>query len=124
MTRESCYNCVAEHVGVNKEPCKSCRDKSNWTAAAGVKASDNLDCIADESKPDKVNHPEHYNFGKHECIEEMERLFGPEAVLHWCMCNVYKYRYRATHKNGAEDLKKADWYMDKVIEMQKEAARL
>lgn len=68
-------------------------------------------------KPEKVNHPAHYQ-GKHECIDEMVALFGVEAVKHFCMCNVHKYRYRASAKNGQEDLDKANWYMDKLIELE------
>lgn len=68
---------------------------------------------------EKVNHPEHYQ-GKHECIDEMVELFGVDAVIGFCKCNVYKYRYRADRKNGKEDIEKADWYMDKLIELQTE----
>ena len=69
-----------------------------------------------EQQFDNVNHPSHYQ-GKHECIDEMIALFGVEAVKHFCMCNVYKYRYRAEAKNGAEDIAKAEWYMDKLMEL-------
>ena len=65
-----------------------------------------------------VNHPSHYQ-GKHECIDEMIAMFGVEAVKSFCRCNVYKYRYRADKKNGQEDLDKADWYMDKLMELEK-----
>lgn len=65
---------------------------------------------------EKVNHPAHYQ-GKHECIDEMIALFGVDAVRCFCMCNVYKYRFRAANKNGAEDLAKAEWYMDKLMEL-------
>lgn len=41
---------------------------------------------------ENVNHPAHYQ-GKHECIDEMIALFG-------------------------EDLDKANWYMDKLIELE------
>ena len=71
-----------------------------------------------ENNMDNVNHPNHYQ-GKHECIDEMIAMFGVEAVKHFCMCNVYKYRYRASEKNGQEDLDKADWYMDKLMELKK-----
>ena len=70
-----------------------------------------------------VNHPKHYQ-GKHECIDEMIALFGVEVVKHFCMCNVYKYRYRASAKNGQEDLDKADWYMDKLIELEQDNIRV
>ena len=67
---------------------------------------------------DSVNHPSHYqNESGRECIDEMEFLFGTEAVIAFCKCNVYKYRFRADKKNGVEDLKKANWYMDKLDEL-------
>lgn len=72
--------------------------------------------IISGTKSDSVNHPSHYQ-GNHECIDEMIALFGVKAVKHFCMCNVYKYRFRAANKNGQEDLDKADWYMDKLMEL-------
>ena len=68
-----------------------------------------------------VDHPKHYQ-GKHECIDEMIAVFGVEAVKHFCMCNVWKYRYRASAKNGQEDLDKADWYMSKLMDLRKGGA--
>ena len=64
-----------------------------------------------------VNHPKHYNMGKYECIDEMITVFGAKTVAHFCLCNVWKYRKRAIHKNGQEDMDKADWYMNKYTEL-------
>ena len=33
------------------------------------------------------------------------------------MCNALKYIYRHRNKNGVEDIKKADWYLKKYIEL-------
>ena len=67
---------------------------------------------------DPVNRPRHYNReGAMESIDEMVLVFGPEAVMHFCLCNAWKYRYRAADKNGEEDLKKSDWYMRKYKEL-------
>lgn len=67
---------------------------------------------------DPVERPRHYNReGAMESIEEMELILGREAVMHFCLCNVLKYRYRAADKNGEEDLKKSDWYMRKYKEL-------
>lgn len=67
---------------------------------------------------DPVNHPKHYcREGGMESIEEMEVVFGREAVKHFCLLNVWKYRYRATDKNGEQDLAKSDWYMRKYLEL-------
>ena len=64
--------------------------------------------------PNKVEHPVHYNRdGSMECIDEMLLIFGKEAVKNFCLLNVWKYRYRAADKNGAEDLAKSDWYLAK-----------
>jgi len=65
-----------------------------------------------------VEHPKHYNReGAMECIDEMMLIFGVEAVKNFCLCNAWKYRYRAADKNGEEDLKKSDWYLNKYKEL-------
>ena len=69
-------------------------------------------------KSDMVNHPSHYNQpGRKECIEEMLDQFGVVAVRHFCLLNAYKYNYRHSMKNGAEDIQKAEWYMNKYREL-------
>lgn len=65
-----------------------------------------------------VDHPSHYNReGSMECIDEMLLLFGVEETKSFCKLNAWKYRYRAADKNGAEDLKKSDWYINKYKEL-------
>ena len=65
---------------------------------------------------DLVNHPPHYNKGKVECIDAIESavsdLHGIEAV---CTANAIKYLYRWKAKDGVESLKKARWYLDRLI---------
>ena len=70
---------------------------------------------------DPVNHPSHYTTGM-ECIEEIITVFGKEVAAHFCLGNVWKYRKRALHKNGIEDLDKSDWYMNKYHELMTELA--
>lgn len=66
---------------------------------------------------DNVNHPSHYTQGNIECIdaiaESTKGLQGIEAV---CTANAIKYLWRWKHKNGIEDLKKAQWYLNHLIE--------
>ena len=99
-------------------PCVYCKGTA-WPCSAEYE--NRLDywepTSTEPKKPDAVNHPAHYQ-GKHECIDEMVALFGVEAVKSFCRCNVYKYRFRAAAKNGQEDLDKAAWYMDKLIELE------
>jgi hypothetical protein len=81
------------------------------------------DKVAEQTEPaepveDKVNHPNHYTQGI-ECIDEMVMMFGVDAVMTFCKLNVWKYRKRALHKNGQEDLDKSDWYVKKYQELQR-----
>lgn len=71
-----------------------------------------------KSKNSNVDHPDHYS-GKHECIEVMRAMFGDDAVMAFCRCNSFKYRFRSSRKNGDEDVKKAEWYEDYLIKMEK-----
>ena len=67
-----------------------------------------------------INHPRHYTIGKVECIDAIESattcLQGLEAV---CTANIIKYVWRWKFKNGVEDLEKAKWYLNKLIEQAK-----
>ena len=64
---------------------------------------------------DKIN-PHHYKQGKIECIEAIEaataNLSGTDSYL---VGNVIKYIWRFEQKNGVEDLRKAQWYLDRLI---------
>ncbi len=66
---------------------------------------------------DNVNHPSHYTQGAIECIdaikEAVKGLLGIEAV---CTANIIKYVWRWKFKNGVEDLHKARWYLDRLID--------
>jgi hypothetical protein len=65
---------------------------------------------------DAIN-PSHYKQGKVECIDAIESATvnktGLEAV---CVANVIKYLWRYEAKNGLEDVRKAQWYLAKLID--------
>lgn len=65
---------------------------------------------------DKIN-PSHYKQGKIECIDAIEAATAEKKGLQAvCTANVIKYIWRCEQKNGLEDLKKAQWYLNKMIE--------
>lgn len=70
---------------------------------------------------DAVNHPNHYNHGKYECIDVMVENFGREAVEHFCLLNAFKYIWRTNYKNGVEDVKKSQFYLDYYLKLEGEA---
>jgi hypothetical protein len=64
---------------------------------------------------DSVNHPSHYTQGSIETIDYMESCLTPEEFCGGCKMNILKYVSREKFKNGLEDLKKARWYLDRLI---------
>lgn len=71
-----------------------------------------------EDKEDGVNHPNHYNQGKIECIDALESAHGLQAVIDFCILNAHKYIWRCKDKgNILKDLEKAQWYINKAIEL-------
>lgn len=64
-----------------------------------------------------VNHPYHYTHGKNECIDVIEALFTREEFIGFLKGNIFKYRFRSNLKNGTEDIKKAEWYETKLMEV-------
>ena len=78
--------------------------------------NDEVNCCNKESNADMVNHPSHYTQGGIECIDALKAATvsktGIEAI---CPANAIKYLWRYEEKNGIEDVKKARWYIDRLI---------
>lgn len=73
-----------------------------------------------KKKVDMVNHPPHYKQGKFETIDVImdvtQHLGGREGYL---VGNIIKYLSRYHFKNGVEDVEKAQWYLNKLLEVVK-----
>ena len=128
-------------VGYSNE----CKDtKRGWTSLENVRAGEYTRLIDNESvryrlilpepevleepepesapKPDMVNHPPHYQSSNGmEVIDVIEAftntLVGIEATD---TGNVLKYMCRWKYKNGLQDLEKAQWYLNHLINHIKE----
>lgn len=69
------------------------------------------DCAICAGKPDIINHPPHYTFGKIEVIDVIE-----DWGLSFHLAQVVKYVARAKHKGKElEDLRKARFYLNRLI---------
>ena len=64
---------------------------------------------------DMVNHPAHYTQGAVECIEAIKASMTAQQFLGYLKGNAMKYMWRFQFKGGVEDLKKARWYLDRLI---------
>ena len=65
---------------------------------------------------DMVNSPTHYNTGNVECIVAIEESMTPDSFKGYLKGNVLKYMWRYEYKNGTQDLEKAQWYLNKLVE--------
>ena len=100
-----CGTCKHDDLGGDNFPCSDCKgDYDKWEP---------IECNA-------VQHPQHYNHGKYECIEVMVENFGKEAVKHFCLLSAFKYVWRKDYKGGINDIRKAMWYLDKYLELEGE----
>ena len=67
---------------------------------------------------DNVNQPPHYGQGNIECMDYIKDILTDEELIGYYRGNVAKYLHRWRYKNGLEDLKKARWYLEALIQNQ------
>lgn len=72
------------------------------------------------TQEDVVNKPKHYHQGGIDVIEYMTIKFPVSQTQGFFRGNVLKYLMRYEHKNGIQDLEKAQYYLTKLIETMKE----
>lgn len=115
------------HTGSNADviayrlhkPTKSEQVRADaWRAYAGITEKDEEDhlneCIGQDI--DVVNHPSHYTKGRIECIDAIESATtGKSGIEAVCVANVIKYLWRYEEKGGLESVRKAQWYLNKLI---------
>lgn len=66
-------------------------------------------------RQDIINKPNHYNGT--ECLDAMQKMMTHEQFIGFLRGNVFKYQWRYEKKNGLEDLKKSQWYLDKLMSL-------
>lgn len=87
------------HLKLNAEPDEA--------PAIGIKPN---------NKSDAVNHPKHYAQGGIECIDALKAAtVGKRGIEAICVANVIKYLWRFEEKNGIEDVRKAKWYIERLL---------
>lgn len=75
------------------------------------------ECKNKEVVEDEVNHPSRYFHNGIETIDVIEAWTGElTGVEAFCIGNAIKYLSRWKDKGGKEDLRKAMWYIQRVID--------
>ena len=74
---------------------------------------------------DNVNSPSHYTQAGIECIDAITAaVSGKSGIEAVCVANVIKYLWRYELKNGVEDVRKAQWYLNRLVsELDKSTAK-
>ena len=67
---------------------------------------------------DPVDAPAHYQGDKMQCIDAMEAMLSDDEFRGYLRGNVFKYQWRFKEKGGVEDLRKARWYLDRLIKLE------
>lgn len=102
---KDCVLCKYEENPSTMHPCNSCEGDANY-----------FEPIDNKGTEDMVNQPPHYTQGAIECIDVIEEITKPCSKFEaYIIGTVLKYLWRFKFKNGLEDLKKARWYLDKLI---------
>lgn len=72
-----------------------------------------------DTTPDPVN-PQHYKNGEVECIEGIRSaVVGKDGFAGYLAGNTLKYIWRYESKGGVQDLEKASWYLNKLVQHEK-----
>ena len=91
-------------------------DFYEWSDDKLAIAYDHVYKNMDENVPDMVNHPQHYTQGGIECIDALKAAtVGKRGIEAVCVANVIKYLWRYEEKNGIEDVRKARWYVERLL---------
>jgi len=67
-------------------------------------------------KDDMINHPPHYNKAGIETIQAIKAMTD-KGFEYYLQGNIMKYLWRYRYKNGVEDLYKAQWYLNELIDV-------
>ena len=91
-------------------------DFDEWSDDKLAIAYDHVYKNMDENVPDMVNHPQHYTQGGIECIDALKAAtVGKRGIEAVCVANVIKYLWRYEKKNGIEDIRKAKFYIERLL---------
>ena len=91
------------------------RDKSREWDLSDYDFAESDAWIESNIEQDNINNPSHYADSAIECIDAMQAMLTPEQFVGYLRGNILKYQWRYEKKNGIEDLKKSQWYLDKLI---------
>ena len=108
-------NQLSDNLGIFKQ--KDSTDVLPWEEITKLidKHMDEKDNDSRMHQFDNVDRPMHYAAGTIECIDAIEAQLSAEEFRGYLKGNIIKYLWREKHKGGIESLKKAKWYLNKLL---------
>lgn len=96
-------------------------DKRECDRCQLVSAAECAICIHNRGEHDRTNYdtvdkPFHYTQGGIECIDGIQAALSHEQFEGYCKGNALKYVWREKNKGGTEDINKAIWYLNKLLD--------
>lgn len=114
---DACLHCC------NIDSCENylCGLDEIWRAKSEECPHDVPDLLKKElhvpASADMVNQPPHYTQGGVECIDAIQAaVTGKPPYEAWLVGQIIKYLWRYNFKNGAEDVKKAEFYLKRLVD--------
>jgi hypothetical protein len=111
VKHDTCQNCKKQKQvkgEIDRQSyCHDCYDFCNKTYLE----------IKEKNNPKDAINPSHYTSGGIETIDYLQAKLTGSEYEGFLRGNVLKYVSRYSLKNGLEDLKKAEWYLKRLIEV-------
>lgn len=128
---QNCEDCLHWNKDGDEEPCVSCTATTTYSNFTPKKDLNQIlrEKFGDknESQPDIVNRPSHYMLKPGLEVRDVLELLvdklqqtlpypGNTPLFEADYVQMMQYLMRFMDKNGKQDLEKARWYLDKLIE--------
>lgn len=102
------YACGVETVG-GEVLIRCSKDKLQHVSGS--------ECPGGNTEVDMVNQPPHYTQGGIECIDAIKAaITGKPPYEAWLVGQVIRYLWRYNFKNGVQDIEKAQFYINKLLQ--------
>ena len=128
---QQCKDCIHSEVEAGGAPCNTCTQNSVWSNFTPKKGLNELlrERLGENKEPwpDVVKRPSHYILKPGLEVRDVLELLvdklqqtlpypGNTPLFESDYVQMMQYLMRFMNKNGKQDLEKARWYLDKLIE--------
>lgn len=104
-------------LDVNESTIKTIKDAAKKTSQNIKHDVDEMMEMIPDKTEDIINNPKHYTAGGIETTDYIQAKLTPEQFEGFCIGTVIQYLSRYRLKGGIIDIKKAVWYLNRIIKV-------